>query len=51
MKCTGQRRREDGTSEKQDTVERFVWIAIGTSGCCEHGNEHSISIKCWEILE
>jgi hypothetical protein len=20
-------------------------------GCCEHGNEPSDSIKCWEILE
>jgi hypothetical protein len=20
-------------------------------GFCEHGNEHSGSIKCWEILE
>jgi hypothetical protein len=20
-------------------------------GCCEHGNEPSDSIKCWEVLE
>jgi hypothetical protein len=20
-------------------------------GSCEHGNEHSVSIKCWEVLE
>jgi hypothetical protein len=20
-------------------------------GSCEHGNEHSVSTKCWEILE
>jgi hypothetical protein len=20
-------------------------------GLCEHGNEHSGSVKCWEILE
>lgn len=38
-------------SEKWDKVERFVWIAIGTSGSCEHGNKHSISIKCREFLE
>jgi hypothetical protein len=24
----------------------------GTLDCsCEHGNEHSGSIKCWEVLE
>jgi hypothetical protein len=20
-------------------------------GSCKHGNEHSVSIKCWEVLE
>jgi hypothetical protein len=35
----------------------MVWIGlirlrIGTSGGpCEHGNEPSGSIKCWEVLE
>jgi hypothetical protein len=31
------------------------WIDLGqdrpVEGCCEHGNEPSDSIKCWEILE
>jgi hypothetical protein len=30
----------------------FIWLRIGTSGGpCEHGNEPSGSIKCWEILK
>jgi hypothetical protein len=30
----------------------FIWFRIGTNGSlCEHGNEHSGSIKCWEMLE
>jgi hypothetical protein len=30
----------------------FMWLRIGTSGrLCEHGNELSGSIKCWECLE
>jgi hypothetical protein len=28
-----------------------IWLTIGTSGFCEHGNEPSGSIKCWEVLE
>jgi hypothetical protein len=29
-----------------------IWLRTGTSGgCCEHGNEPSGSIKCWEVLE
>jgi hypothetical protein len=29
----------------------FNWLRIGTSdGCCEHGNEHSGSMKCGESL-
>jgi hypothetical protein len=29
-----------------------IWLRIGISrGFCEHGNEHSGSIKCWEVLE
>jgi hypothetical protein len=32
------------------------WIDLAEDGnqwegCCEHGNEHSGSIKCWEIRE
>jgi hypothetical protein len=26
----------------------LVWLRIGS---CEHGNEPSGSIKCWEVLE
>jgi hypothetical protein len=37
-------------SEKYSRVERLIWIALGTSGSCEHGDEHLISIKCWEFL-
>jgi hypothetical protein len=30
----------------------FIWLRIGTSGgSCEHGNEHSSSIKGGEFLE
>jgi hypothetical protein len=30
----------------------FLWLGIETSvGCCGHGNEHSVSIKCCEFLE
>jgi hypothetical protein len=31
----------------------IYWIAVAQDreGCCEHGNEPSGSIKCWEILE
>jgi hypothetical protein len=29
-----------------------IWLRIGTSGVsCEHSNEPSGSIKCWEVLE
>jgi hypothetical protein len=29
-----------------------IWLRIATvEGCCEHGNEPSGSIKCWEVLE
>jgi hypothetical protein len=28
------------------------WIDLGpVEGSCEHGNEPSSSIKCWEVLE
>jgi hypothetical protein len=31
----------------------LIWIRIGTGrgGSCEHGNDPSVSIKCWKILE
>jgi hypothetical protein len=30
----------------------LVWLRIGTvEGSCEHGNEPSGSIKCWEVPE
>jgi hypothetical protein len=30
----------------------LIWLRIGASGgLCEHGNETSGSIKCWEVLE
>jgi hypothetical protein len=30
----------------------LIWLRIGTSGgYCEHGNEPSGTIKCWEVLE
>jgi hypothetical protein len=30
----------------------FIWLKIGTSsGSCEHGNETSGSITCWDISE
>jgi hypothetical protein len=30
----------------------LIWLRIGTSrGSCEHGNEPSGSVKCWEVLE
>jgi hypothetical protein len=29
-----------------------IWLRIGTSGgSCEHGDEPSGSIKCWEVLQ
>jgi hypothetical protein len=29
-----------------------IWLRIGpVEGSCEHGNEPSGSIKCWEVLE
>jgi hypothetical protein len=39
-----------------DTIKRNTDILIGpeyvsVEGSCEHGNEPSGSIKCWEILE
>jgi hypothetical protein len=42
--------------EKQDGVVRngFIWLGIGTNGrggSCEHSNESSDPIKCWEIIE
>jgi hypothetical protein len=30
-----------GLAQDRDSVE----------GSCEHGNEHSGSMKCWEVLE
>jgi hypothetical protein len=30
--------------------ERMGWYGLGRN-CCEHGNEPSDSIKCWEVLE
>jgi hypothetical protein len=27
------------------------WIDLAQEGSCEHSNEPSGSIKCWEILE
>jgi hypothetical protein len=30
----------------------LMWLRIGpVEGSCEHGNESSSSIKCWEVLE
>jgi hypothetical protein len=30
----------------------LIWLRTGTvKGSCEHGNEPSGSIKCWEVLE
>jgi hypothetical protein len=30
----------------------LIWLRIGTmEGSCEHGNETSGSMKCWEVLE
>jgi hypothetical protein len=30
----------------------LMWFRTGTgSGLCERGNEPSVSIQCWEILE
>jgi hypothetical protein len=34
---------------------RMDWIDLAqdreVEGCCQHGNKHSDSVKCWEILE
>jgi hypothetical protein len=27
------------------------WIGLAQESSCEHGNEPSVWIKCWEILE
>jgi hypothetical protein len=27
------------------------WIGLAQDRECEHGNEPSVSIKCWEVLE
>jgi hypothetical protein len=27
------------------------WIYLAEEGSCEHGNEPSGSIKCWDVLE
>jgi hypothetical protein len=27
------------------------WIDLAQDGSCEHGNEPSGSMKCWEVLE
>jgi hypothetical protein len=30
----------------------LIWLRIGpVKGSCEHGNEPTGSIKCWEVLE
>jgi hypothetical protein len=29
----------------------WIDLAQAVEGCCEHGNEPSGSVKCWEILE
>jgi hypothetical protein len=30
----------------------LIWLGKGpVEGSCEHGNESSVSIKCWEVLE
>jgi hypothetical protein len=30
----------------------LIWMRIGTTGgSYDHGNELSVSMKCWEILE
>jgi hypothetical protein len=51
------RRLEDNIKilEKYDGMvwTGLMWLRIGTSaaGSCEHGDEPSGSIKCWESLE
>jgi hypothetical protein len=40
-------------------LDKMGWYGLDSSvsgqepveGCCEHGNEPSGSVKCWEILE
>jgi hypothetical protein len=54
----GRPRRKWEDNIKRDLRE-ILWgsmdwteLRIGTSGgSCEHGNEPSVSIKCWEIVE
>ena len=29
----------------------LIWLEIAVEGSCEHGNEPSDSIKCWEVLD
>jgi hypothetical protein len=31
--------------------DRDQWRALVVEGSCEHGDEPSSSIKCWEVLE
>jgi hypothetical protein len=42
------------------SVKEHVWKGVdsihvvsgwGLSGCCEHGNEHSGSVKCYEFVD
>jgi hypothetical protein len=41
-------------SQRASDLDRFLWSGWGqgpVEGSCEHGNEPSGSIKCWEVLE
>jgi hypothetical protein len=29
----------------------LMWLRIETNGSCEHGNEPSGSVTCWEVFE
>jgi hypothetical protein len=36
---------------KMELRDRIDLTQKPVEGSCEHGNEHSGSIKCWEVLE
>jgi hypothetical protein len=57
-RSVGRPRRGWVDSIKMDLTERLDWYGLNlcisegrsVEGSCEHGNEPSGSIKCWEVL-
>jgi hypothetical protein len=53
---TSQKKKKKKNTKKNINNYGMDWINLAQDreqwrGSCEHGNEPSVSIKCWEVLE